>query len=142
MTVVVAVSDNRESRNAFIEAIAEARMLGTDLVAVNLGARGLSTEGVDVSGVEITVVEQVGANGKPKGDPAELVLDEIVKRNADRLVIGVKRRTPVGKVILGSVSQRLLLISPVPVLAVKLPEDEMQSTALSEMPGGIPRVTG
>ncbi|WP_344994490.1 universal stress protein, partial [Tsukamurella soli] len=40
------------------------------------------------------------------------------------LVIGVKRRSPLGKAVLGSVSQRLLLHSPIPVLAVKLDDDE------------------
>ncbi|WP_448222127.1 universal stress protein [Gordonia iterans] len=137
MTVVVAVSDNRESRNAFIQAIAEARLLGTDLVAVNLGAKALSTEGTDTAGVQITVLDK---GGSP--DAADVVLNEIATRNAQRLVIGVKRRTPVGKVLLGSLSQKLLLSSPVPVLAVKTPEEEFQSSALSEMPGGIPRVTG
>jgi nucleotide-binding universal stress UspA family protein len=52
--------------------------------------------------------------------PVDAVLDEIETRGVVRLVIGVKRRTSVGKAILGSVSQRLLLESPVPVLAVKL----------------------
>ncbi|MFT3660838.1 MAG: universal stress protein [Gordonia sp. (in: high G+C Gram-positive bacteria)] len=137
MTVVVAVSDNRESRNAFIQAIAEARLLGTDLVAVNLGAKALSTGDTDVSGVEITVLDKGGSS-----DAADIVIDEILARKAERLVIGVKRRTPVGKVLLGSLSQKLLLSSPVPVLAVKTPEEELQSSALSEMPGGIPRVTG
>ncbi|AVL99009.1 universal stress protein [Gordonia iterans] len=137
MTVVVAVSDNRESRNAFIQAIAEARLLGTDLVAVNLGAKALSTEGTDTAGVQITVLDKGGSS-----DAADVVLNEIATRNAQRLVIGVKRRTPVGKVLLGSLSQKLLLSSPVPVLAVKTPEEEFQSSALSEMPGGIPRVTG
>jgi nucleotide-binding universal stress UspA family protein len=47
-------------------------------------------------------------------------LDDIEEYGARRLVIGVKRRSPVGKAILGSVSQRLLLESPIPVLAVKL----------------------
>lgn len=53
-------------------------------------------------------------------DPVDAVLDEIPDHSVDRLVIGIKRRTPVGKVLLGSVSQRLLLDSPVPVVAVKL----------------------
>lgn len=142
MTVVVAVSDNREGRNAFVEAIGEARLLGTDLVAVNLGPKALSADGADTSGVEVTVVEHGGANGKPKGDPADLVIEEVLARGAERLVIGLKRRTPVGKVILGSISQRLLLNCPVPVLGVKLPEEELQTSALSDLPGGIPRVTG
>ncbi|MFE2067230.1 hypothetical protein ACFXDH_33455 [Streptomyces sp. NPDC059467] len=51
-------------------------------------------------------------------------LRHVLQRRATRLVIGIKRRTPVGKAILGSVSQRLLLLlllqSPVPVLAVRV----------------------
>ena len=58
--------------------------------------------------------------GKSDRDPADAVLDEIKEHDVTRLVIGIKRRTPVGKALLGSVSQRLLLDSPVPVVAVKL----------------------
>jgi nucleotide-binding universal stress UspA family protein len=43
--------------------------------------------------------------------------------DAELLVIGIRHRSPVGKLLLGSVSQRLLLECPKPVLAVK--PDEM-----------------
>ncbi len=79
---------------------------------------------------------------KDKEDSADAVLDEIAARQATRLVIGMKRRTPVGKAILGSLSQRLLLNSPVPVLAVKLPEDEWPSSSFDNLPAGMRRVTG
>ena len=39
--------------------------------------------------------------------------------DVDLLVIGVRRRSPVGKAFLGDVAQRLLLEADVPVLAVK-----------------------
>ena len=38
---------------------------------------------------------------------------------AELLVIGIRHRSPVGKLLLGSVSQQLLLECPKPVLAVK-----------------------
>jgi len=119
MTVMVAVPDSPEGVAALAAAAAEAELLDTDLVAVNLALRPLDTSSIP-SSTKVTVLDR---HGKSDRDPVDAVLADIEEYRVQRLVIGVKRRTPVGKALLGSVSQRLLLDAPVPVLAVKLTED-------------------
>jgi nucleotide-binding universal stress UspA family protein len=95
-------------------------LLGVGLVAVNLALTPLDTSSVPAS-TKVTVVDR---HGKSDRDPVDAVLADIEEYGAQRLVIGIKRRTPVGKALLGSASQRLLLEAPVPVLAVKLDGDK------------------
>ena len=52
-------------------------------------------------------------------DVAEDLIAVATETSADVIVIGLRRRSPVGKLILGSNAQRILLDSPCPVLAVK-----------------------
>lgn len=52
-------------------------------------------------------------------DTAEALLDLADEVDASLLVIGAKRRTPVGKLLLGSMVQRVLLDAHLPVLVVK-----------------------
>jgi nucleotide-binding universal stress UspA family protein len=118
MTVMVAVPDSPEGSAALAAAVTEAELLGTDLVAINLGLTPLDTSAIPAS-TKVTVLNR---RGKTDRDPVDAVLDDIEEYGARRLVIGVKRRSPVGKAILGSVSQRLLLEAPIPVLAVKINE--------------------
>jgi len=118
MSILVAVTDRAEGAAALTAAIAEAKLFDTDLVIVPLGISAtFDTSALDESGIDYTVVARKGRGDR---DPAEAVLDELDDRSdIDRLVIGMRRRSRVGKMLIGSVSQRLLLDSPVPVLAVK-----------------------
>lgn len=120
MSVLVTVPDSPEGIAALAAGVTEADLLGTDLIVVNLALKPLDTSSVP-TGTQVKVIDRAGKSDR---DPAEAVLDEIRAHDVTRLVIGLKRRTPVGKALLGSVSQRLLLDSPVPVVAVKLREDE------------------
>lgn len=138
MTVLVAVTDNREGHLALVQAITEAQQLEADLVAVNLANTRLDISSLDTHGVNVTVVNRLPQDSQ---DSADVILDEITNHQATRLVIGVKRRTPVGKAILGSLSQTLILNAPVPVLAVKLPEGELTGGAF-QLPSGVRQVTG
>ena len=45
------------------------------------------------------------------------------REEAQLLVAGIRHRSPVGKLLLGSVAQKLILECPKPLLAVKPTED-------------------
>jgi nucleotide-binding universal stress UspA family protein len=64
-------------------------------------------------GVEFELRQPVGV------DAADELLKAMDRDDAELLVIGIRHRSPVGKLLLGSVSQQLLLECPKPVLAVK-----------------------
>lgn len=65
------------------------------------------------AGVEVDVRRSMGA------DVGDQVLSVAVDVSADLIVIGLRRRTPVGKLLMGSVAQRILLGAECAVLAVK-----------------------
>jgi nucleotide-binding universal stress UspA family protein len=52
-------------------------------------------------------------------DAAEALVGAAEELDAELIVIGLRRRSPVGKLFLGSNAQRILLDAPCPVLAVK-----------------------
>jgi nucleotide-binding universal stress UspA family protein len=56
-------------------------------------------------------------------DSAEALITTAKTTEADFIVIGLRRRSPVGKLLLGSNAQRVLLDAACPVLAVKAEPD-------------------
>jgi len=73
---------------------------------------GLTAE-LASSGVEVEVRRSMGAD---VGDQVLAVAQDV---SADLVVIGLRRRSPVGKLLMGSVAQRILLGADCAVLAVK-----------------------
>ena len=69
------------------------------------------------AGLDGEVVHFIGAAGA-----ADSILDHAGRVEADLVVIGQRRRSPVGKLVLGSTSQRVLLEADCPVVAVKAPK--------------------
>jgi nucleotide-binding universal stress UspA family protein len=55
---------------------------------------------------------------------AEDLLAAARKNEVDLLVIGLRRRSPVGKLVMGSTAQEILLNADCPVLAVKVPAEQ------------------
>ena len=67
-------------------------------------------------GLEVEVRDL--ARGK---DPVDDLVDVADREQAALIVIGLRRRSPVGKLLLGSNAQQILLTADCPVLAVKAP---------------------
>ena len=127
-TIVVGYLPTPEGTAAFEYAKEWAEASGATLVLVNTGRHGdyshpnfatqqdldaISAELDDV-GVEHEVLQPT--DGKPT---AEVILQAATSHSADLIIIGLRRRSPVGKLITGSTAQQILLDAECPVLTVK-----------------------
>jgi len=129
-TIVVGFVTTAEGAAALDRAIDETRLRQADLVVVISHKGGVGTDDehmaeadedlariqaqLQQAGVTHTVRSLVRGN-----DPAEDILEVADETAAELIVIGLRRRSPVGKLILGSNAQRILLDAGCPVLAVK-----------------------
>ena len=128
MTIVVGYVPTPEGEAALRAAVDEARLRDQPLHVVN-SSRGDALSDprfasdsaldqvratLDTAGVVYEIVQQV------RGHEASDELVEAADRvKASLLVIGIRRRSPTGKLITGSQAQRILLDAHCPVLAVK-----------------------
>ena len=133
MAIVVGYVPKPEGRAALRRAAEEAQLRAVRLVVVGpSGSRESPDEESRRYDDELAAVgQQLAAAGLEHevrqlvrgSDPAEDLISVAEEVRADFIVIGLRRRTPVGKLILGSNAQRILLDAPCPVLAVKAEED-------------------
>lgn len=125
-TIVVGYVASPEGEAAWTWAVDHARSTAARLVVIASDAPhpDVSPETVveqlearlGEAGVEHEVVHFVGSGGA-----ADAILDHANRHDAGLVVIGQRRRSPVGKLVLGSTSQRILLEADCPVVAVKAP---------------------
>ena len=127
MTVVVGYIPDQYGEAALTAGIEEAQRRGTGLVVVNatkgdalvdrryVGEAGLAglEERLVALGLTYEVRQAIGP------DVAQEILRVATDIDAAVVVIGLRHRTPVGKMIMGSVAQEVLLDAHCPVLAVK-----------------------
>jgi nucleotide-binding universal stress UspA family protein len=132
-TIVVGYVPKPEGQAALRRAAEEALLRDAKLVVVNShrGSREFDRDDAERSESDL---EQIRAQLTEAGvsheirqlvrgmDPADDLIQVASDVQADFIVIGLRRRSPVGKLILGSNAQRVLLDSPCPVLAVKSAE--------------------
>jgi nucleotide-binding universal stress UspA family protein len=128
MTVLVGFLPTPEGEAAFAAGLAEAQRRGEDLLLLN-SPRGGAPVSSDVAAPELVAeltarAAAVGVRLEPHqeahaGDLADEVVRVADKVDASVIVIGLRRRSPVGKLLMGSTAQRILLDADRPVLAVK-----------------------
>ncbi|HET6693951.1 MAG TPA: universal stress protein [Pedococcus sp.] len=132
-TIVVGYVPKSEGKAALRRAAEEAKLRDARLVVVNShrGGREFDREDAIESEAQLEEVKnELRAAGVEhevrqlvRGmDPAEDLVNVATEVDAEFIVIGLRRRSPVGKLILGSNAQRVLLDAPCPVLAVKAGE--------------------
>jgi nucleotide-binding universal stress UspA family protein len=132
-TIVVGYVPKPEGKAALRRAAEEAKLRGSRLVVVNSHRGGREFDRDDAIESEAQL-QEVKAELEGHGvehevrqlvrgmDPAEDLVNVSSEVGAELIVIGLRRRSPVGKLILGSNAQRVLLDAPCPVLAVKAGE--------------------
>jgi nucleotide-binding universal stress UspA family protein len=115
--IVVGYSAKPEGRAALKRALSEARLRGAALVVVDTSSEAEASDlVVELAASGITYEIRTPAD---VDDSAEELIRIAETTDADFIVIGLRRRSPVGKLLLGSNAQRVLLDAACPVLAVK-----------------------
>ncbi len=126
--VVVGYVPGPEGRAALERGVHEARVRGLKLLVVNtnrgdalLDERFIRGSAADELRAELAALDVPAELRQTDfdGDVAEHLDTVANEENAALIVIGLRRRTPVGKLILGSAASRILLTVRRPVLAVK-----------------------
>ncbi len=129
MPVMVAHSETAEGRVALRWAVTQARWHSTDLVVVRVldegepwpaaaAQRSAEVEvGATVAELDDVAWRLLWAVADP--DRAATLVDCAIRQGAELLVISARRRSPLGKFLLGSTVQRVVLDAPMPVIVVK-----------------------
>jgi nucleotide-binding universal stress UspA family protein len=129
-TVVVGYVPKPEGEAALSRAIDEAKLRDAKVVVVNSHRGGqefdssAARKAEDEMGAVKSRLDEAGVQYDLRQlvrgfEPAEDLISIADASDAELIVIGLRRRSPVGKLILGSNAQRILLDAKCPVLAVK-----------------------
>ncbi|HRO30669.1 universal stress protein [Citricoccus sp.] len=128
MSILVGYVPTPVGEAAMAAAIQEATLRDVELLIVNSQREGVLADPSVASDADIERVadaaQDAGVNAtvlRPthRDDLTDAILDLAQEHDVDLIVIGLRRRTQVGKFIMGSHAQRILLQADRPVLAVK-----------------------
>ena len=115
MTIISTGTSTPESAAAWRAALAEAALRGEDVVWFSLDGTEPDEAEAREAGVDVSVAHAQERGRDAVGD----LLEHAERVGASRIVVGVKHRSPVGKLLLGSAAQQIILEARVPVVCVK-----------------------
>ncbi len=130
MTILIGYTPTPQGEAAFDQGLEQAVAAGEDVVVLNSPRRGTM---VDADMIDEKAEAELIQRARDRGVTARVdhavhghdvvsAFESLVESTGARLVVlGLRRRSPVGKLVMGSTAQRLLLELEVPVLAVKAP---------------------
>ncbi|TJY69148.1 universal stress protein [Arthrobacter sp. CAU 1506] len=128
MSILVGYVPTPVGEAAVSAGIAEAKLRGEELLIVNSTREGALVDKTVASENDIlrlkSAAETAGVTAEVlrpthRDDLAEEILELAREREVSLIVIGLRQRSQVGKFIMGSHAQRILLQADRPVLAVK-----------------------
>ncbi|MBO8182524.1 MAG: universal stress protein [Archaeoglobus sp.] len=130
MTILVALSPSERRTRVMDFAVEEAKLRGKKLVIVHSLYGGDKTSEEEIERGE-NLLKWAEEKAKDAGlevethllvrgkDAADDILDFMKEIKPDMVVVGVKKRSPTGKLIFGSVPQKIILNSEVPVVSIR-----------------------
>lgn len=128
MTIVVGYRPDQFGEIALDHALARAKASDSRLVVVNVSRDQEMQDPDFVRGFKLGELRMKLGNARLAGydivqplgvDTAGLILKTAEDEKAELIVIGLRPRSAVGKFLMGSVAQQVLMDSSVPVLSVK-----------------------
>ena len=134
-TIVVGYLPSPEGRAALRAGILEGQRRSAKVLVVNSNKGGatFSRADAETNEADLGQVERelaaAGVEHEVRGlvrgrEVADDILDVVEEVGAELVVIGLRSRSPLGKLLMGSNAQRIVLESPAPVLAVKAAADD------------------
>ena len=134
MTVVVGYVPDATGYLAVTEAARQARWRETDVVIVNAVDSAGYTRPTAADELDLdALAARLDTDGMPHsirhldigdGTASDAVLGVAAEVGAELLVVGIRRRSPVGKALLGSNAQRIILNAACPVLTVRVDDTD------------------
>ncbi len=134
MTVVVGYVPDATGYLAVTEAARQARWRETDVVIVNAVDSAGYTRPTAADELDLdALAARLDTEGVPhrirhldigSGTASDAVLGVAEEVGAELLVVGIRRRSPVGKALLGSNAQRIILNAACPVLTVRVDDSD------------------